>query len=92
MQHKYVEDKNILVFYCINFVLTSIKQTILRQERSLRKTTCYHCLVHIFTHVWYTRVINFYQSKFCLVNFNQVLSPVLVPIPNYYTKLRHRPL
>lgn len=40
---------NMLLFYCINFKLTSVKQTTSNKQVSTHKNTNYKCLVQIFS-------------------------------------------
>ena len=44
----YKENMNIIVFSCIDFELTSIKQKTLDKQECSHKNTCYKILVHIF--------------------------------------------
>ena len=45
---RYSENMNIVVFACINFELTPIKQKTLIRQGSTHKNTSYNWLVHIF--------------------------------------------
>ena len=50
-----------MIFYCMIFGLTSIKQATFNKERSIFEIIFRKCLEHIFTHVWYPQFLTFLE-------------------------------